>query len=106
MGLAKRFPADLEYRVSLDTTRAVDAGIHEIVVTLFEAIALVILVVFVFLQNFRATLIPLLTIPVSLIGALIAFPMLGFSLNVLSLLGLVLAIGTVVSAPSMTKCGP
>ena len=64
--------------------------------TLFEAIALVILVVFIFLQNWRATLIPLLTVPVSLIGAFMFFPMLGFSINVLSLLGLVLAIGIVV----------
>ncbi|MGD8375859.1 MAG: multidrug efflux RND transporter permease subunit [Acidobacteriota bacterium] len=94
--LAARFPDDLQYVVSLDTTLAVEAGINEIVVTLFQAIALVILVVFVFLQNVRATLIPLIAVPVSLIGALVAFPLLGFSINVLSLLGLVLAIGTVV----------
>ena len=93
---AQRFPDDLEYQVSLDTTLAVNAGIREIIITLFQAIALVILVVFIFLQNVRATLIPLVTVPVSLIGALIAFPLLGFSINVLSLLGLVLAIGTVV----------
>lgn len=94
--LRQRFPDDLDYTVSLDTTLAIDAGIKEIQTTLFQAIALVILVVFIFLQNFRATLIPLLTVPVSLIGALIAFPLLGFSINTLSLLGLVLAIGTVV----------
>ena len=94
--ISRRFPDDLEYTISLDTTLAIDAGINEIIVTLFQAIALVILVVFVFLQNFRATLIPLLTVPVSLIGALMAFPLLGFSINTLSLLGLVLAIGTVV----------
>ena len=94
--LSHTFPEDLNYMISFDTTLAIEAGIDEIVVTLFQALALVILVVFVFLQNFRATLIPLLTVPVSLIGALIAFPILGFSINTLSLLGLVLAIGTVV----------
>ncbi len=94
--LKTRFPDDLDYEVSLDTTLAVTEGINEIVHTLFEAILLVILVVFVFLQNWRATLIPLMTVPVSLIGTFIAFPLLGFSINVLSLLGLVLAIGIVV----------
>lgn len=94
--LSERFPQDLEYQISLDTTLSITAGIDEIIVTLYQAIALVILVVFIFLQNFRATLIPLLTVPVSLIGALIAFPLLGFSINTLTLLGLVLAIGTVV----------
>ncbi len=94
--LSERFPNDLEYGVSLDTTLPVSEGITEIVHTLFEAVALVILVVFVFLQNWRATLIPLLTVPVSLIGAFMFFPLLGFSINVLSLLGLVLAIGIVV----------
>jgi hydrophobic/amphiphilic exporter-1 (mainly G- bacteria), HAE1 family len=94
--LSERFPNDLEYGVSLDTTLPVSEGITEIVHTLFEAIALVILVVFIFLQNWRATLIPLLTVPVSLIGAFMFFPLLGFSINVLSLLGLVLAIGIVV----------
>jgi HAE1 family hydrophobic/amphiphilic exporter-1 len=94
--LEQRFPEDLKYTISLDTTLAIEAGIDEIVITLYQAIGLVILVVFVFLQNFRATIIPLVTVPVSLIGALIAFPLLGFSINTLSLLGLVLAIGTVV----------
>jgi hydrophobe/amphiphile efflux-1 (HAE1) family protein len=94
--LSQRFPRDMEYTVSLDTTLPVSEGISEIVHTLFEAVALVIIVVFIFLQNWRATLIPLLTVPVSLVGAFIFFPMLGFSINVLSLLGLVLAIGIVV----------
>jgi hydrophobic/amphiphilic exporter-1 (mainly G- bacteria), HAE1 family len=94
--LATRFPDDLTYGVSLDTTLPVSEGITEIVHTLFEAVLLVILVVFIFLQNWRATLIPLLTVPVSLIGAFMFFPILGFSINVLSLLGLVLAIGIVV----------
>jgi HAE1 family hydrophobic/amphiphilic exporter-1 len=91
-----RFPPDLEHRVSLDTTAAISEGINEIIHTLFEAVLLVILVVFLFLQDWRATLIPLLTVPVSLIGVFIFFPLLGFSVNVLSLLGLVLAIGLVV----------
>jgi hydrophobe/amphiphile efflux-1 (HAE1) family protein len=94
--LSKRFPRDMEYLISLDTTLPVVEGINEIVHTLLEAVALVLIVVFVFLQNWRATLIPLLTVPVSLIGAFIFFPVLGFSINVLSLLGLVLAIGIVV----------
>src|SRR6187431_2434986 len=95
-GLSRRFPRDMDYLVSLDTTLPVTEGIVEIEHTLFEAIGLVIVVVFVFLQNWRATLIPLMTVPVSLVGAFIFFPMLGFSINVLSLLGLVLAIGIVV----------
>ena len=94
--LSTRFPEDLTYDISLNTTRAVSAGIEEIIHTLFEAVILVILVVFLFLQDWRATLIPLLTVPVSLIGTFIIFPLLGFSVNVLSLLGLVLAIGLVV----------
>jgi HAE1 family hydrophobic/amphiphilic exporter-1 len=94
--LSTRFPRDMEYLVSLDTTLPVSEGIVEIEHTLFEAVALVIVVVFIFLQNWRATLIPLMTVPVSLVGAFIFFPVLGFSINVLSLLGLVLAIGIVV----------
>lgn len=94
--LKKYFPQDVNYEVSLNTTRAISVGIEEIVHTLFEAVVLVILVVFLFLQDWRATLIPLLTVPVSLIGTFIIFPLLGFSVNVLSLLGLVLAIGLVV----------
>ncbi len=94
--LSARFPGDVAYQITLDTTKPISEGINEIVHTLFEAIALVILVVFIFLQNWRATLIPLLTVPVSLLGTFILFPLLGFSVNVLSLLGLVLAIGIVV----------
>src|SRR6476660_1326342 len=94
--LKTRFPRDMDYLISLDTTLPVSEGINEIFHTLFEAVILVILVVFVFLQNWRATLIPLLTVPVSLVGAFMFFPVLGFSINVLSLLGLVLAIGIVV----------
>jgi hydrophobe/amphiphile efflux-1 (HAE1) family protein len=90
------FPEDLDYLVSLDTTLAIDEGIREIITTLFQAVALVILVVFIFLQNWRATLIPSLAVPVSLIGTFAVFPLLGFSINTLSLLGLVLAIGIVV----------
>jgi HAE1 family hydrophobic/amphiphilic exporter-1 len=94
--LSERFPSDMVHEISLDTTLAVEEGITEIIHTLFEAVLLVILVVFVFLQNWRATLIPLLTVPVSLIATFIVFPLLGFSINTLSLLGLVLAIGIVV----------
>jgi hydrophobe/amphiphile efflux-1 (HAE1) family protein len=94
--IAARFPDDVEYVVSLDTTKPITAGIREIVVTLFQAVFLVILVVYIFLQSARATLIPTLTVPVSLIGAFAVFPLLGFSINTLSLLGLVLAIGIVV----------
>ena len=91
-----RFPDDLDYVVSLDTTLAVSEGISEIIKTLFEALVLVIVVVFIFLQGFRATLIPLLAVPVSLVGTFAIFPLLGFSINTLSLFGLVLAIGIVV----------
>lgn len=91
-----RFPQGLDYIVALDTTLAVSEGIREIYHTLFEALVLVILVVYIFLQGFRATLIPLLAVPVSLIGTFVVFPMLGFSINTLSLFGLVLAIGLVV----------
>jgi HAE1 family hydrophobic/amphiphilic exporter-1 len=91
-----RFPQDLAYLTSLDTTLAVTEGIVEIQHTLAEAMVLVILVVFLFLQSWRATLIPLLTVPVSLVGAFAIFPLLGFSINTLSLFGLVLAIGLVV----------
>ncbi|HEX4422348.1 MAG TPA: multidrug efflux RND transporter permease subunit [Kofleriaceae bacterium] len=94
--LAKRFPPGIAYRISLDTTRPVTAGIREIVETLIEAVLLVVLVVFIFLQSWRATLIPLLTVPVSLVGAFALFPLFGFSVNTLSLFGLVLAIGLVV----------
>jgi HAE1 family hydrophobic/amphiphilic exporter-1 len=91
-----RFPEDLDYIVALDTTLAVTAGIKEIEHTLLEALGLVILVVYIFLQGWRATLIPLLAVPVSLVGTFMIFPLLGFSINTLSLFGLVLAIGLVV----------
>src|SRR3989441_4370466 len=94
--LKTRFPSDLDYAVVLDTTLPVTEGIREIVLTLLEAMILVILVVFVFLQNWRATLIPAIAVPVSLIGTFAVFPFLGFSINTLSLFGLVLAIGLVV----------
>jgi hydrophobic/amphiphilic exporter-1 (mainly G- bacteria), HAE1 family len=92
----KRFPQDMDYVVSLDTTRSVSQGIKEIVKTLSIAILLVTLVVYIFLQGWRATLIPLLAVPVSLIGTFVFFPAFGFSINTLSLFGLVLAIGLVV----------
>jgi HAE1 family hydrophobic/amphiphilic exporter-1 len=94
--LKERFPADLDYVVALDTTLAVTEGIKEIVKTLYEALILVIIVVFIFLQGWRATLIPLLAVPVSLVGTFMLFPLFGFSINTLSLFGLVLAIGLVV----------
>ena len=94
--MKSRFPHDLDYVTALDTTQAVREGIKEIVHTLFEALVLVIIVVYIFLQNWRATLIPMLAVPVSLIGTFMLFPMLGFSINTLSLFGLVLAIGLVV----------
>jgi len=92
----KRFPQDLEYSISLDTTLPVTEGIREIVITLVEALILVIIVVFLFLQGWRATLIPLCAVPVSLVGTFAFFPLFGFSINTLSLFGLVLAIGLVV----------
>jgi len=94
--LSKSFPSGLTYTVSLDTTRSVTAGIREILKTLFEATLLVLLVVMVFLQGWRPTLIPLIAVPVSLIGTFALFPLLGFSINTLTLFGLVLAIGLVV----------
>jgi hydrophobic/amphiphilic exporter-1 (mainly G- bacteria), HAE1 family len=94
--MKQRFPEDMDFVVALDTTRAVTEGIKEIVKTLLIALALVILVVYIFLQGWRATLIPLLAVPVSLVGTFILFPVFGFSINTLSLFGLVLAIGLVV----------
>jgi HAE1 family hydrophobic/amphiphilic exporter-1 len=94
--LKASFPPDLDYVVALDTTLAVTAGMKEIEHTLVEAILLVIIVVFIFLQGWRATLIPLLAVPVSLIGTFALFPLFGFSINTLSLFGLVLAVGLVV----------
>jgi HAE1 family hydrophobic/amphiphilic exporter-1 len=92
----KRFPQDVDYVVALDTTASVTEGMREIFTTIFIAIVLVAIVVYLFLQSWRATLIPLLAIPVSLIGTFVFFPLLGFSINTLSLFGLVLAIGLVV----------
>ncbi len=94
--LSATFPKSFQYDISLDTTLAITAGINEIIETLIIALVLVILVVFIFIQDWRAALIPTIAIPVSLIGAFIVFPMIGFTVNVLSLLGLVLAIGIVV----------
>src|SRR6059036_2475776 len=94
----QRFPADMDFAVSLDQTLSVTEGMHEILKTLFEALALVVLVVFIFLQGWRATLIPLCAVPVSLVGTFVLFPLFGFSINTLSLFGLVLAIGLVVEA--------
>jgi HAE1 family hydrophobic/amphiphilic exporter-1 len=90
------FPTDLDYKIVYDTTPAVEASIESIFHTFIEAVILVTLVVVIFLQNLRATIIPLLTVPVSLIGTFIFFPLLGFSVNTLSMFGLVLAIGIVV----------
>jgi HAE1 family hydrophobic/amphiphilic exporter-1 len=94
--LSQRFPPDLEYNFAIDTTLAVTEGIREILITLGEALILVIFVVYLFLQNWRATFIPMVAVPVSLIGTFAIFPLLGFSINTLSLFGLVLAIGLVV----------
>ena len=94
--MKQRFPQDINYAISLDQTKAVTEGMREIVKTLLIAILLVILVVYIFLQDWRATLIPLLAVPVSLVGTFVLFPVFGFSINTLSLFGLVLAIGLVV----------
>ena len=94
--MKESFPADVDYAVTLDTTDAVRAGIEEIVITLAIAFVLVILVVYLFLQDWRATLIPMLAVPVSLVATFALFPLFGFSVNTLSLFGLVLAIGLVV----------
>jgi HAE1 family hydrophobic/amphiphilic exporter-1 len=94
--MKQRFPQDMDYAISLDQTTAVTEGMKEIIQTLLIAIALVILVVYLFLQDWRATLIPLLAVPVSLVGTFIFFPLFGFSINTLSMFGLVLAIGLVV----------
>jgi HAE1 family hydrophobic/amphiphilic exporter-1 len=94
--MKQRFPTDMEYAISLDQTSAVTEGMREIIQTLVIAILLVILVVYLFLQDWRATLIPLLAVPVSLVGTFVFFPLFGFSINTLSMFGLVLAIGLVV----------
>ena len=94
--LKQRFPSDLDYTIALDTTLSVSEGVKEISQTLWQALLLVVLVVFVFLQGWRPTLIPILAVPVSLIGTFMLFPVFGFTVNTLSLFGLVLAIGLVV----------
>src|SRR5436190_5336637 len=94
--LQARFPSDMDYAIGLDTTLPVTEGIKEIVITIVVATLLVIVVVFLFLQNWRATLIPLIAVPVSLVGTFVFFPLFGFSINTLSMFALVLAIGLVV----------
>ncbi|HMD70767.1 MAG TPA: efflux RND transporter permease subunit, partial [Bryobacteraceae bacterium] len=90
------FPTGMDYLISYDSTMFVNAAIKDVMTTLFEAIGLVILVVFIFLQSWRATMIPLLTVPVAVVGTLALFPLLGFSINITSMFGLVLSIGIVV----------
>jgi hydrophobic/amphiphilic exporter-1 (mainly G- bacteria), HAE1 family len=94
--MKQRFPQDIDYAVSLDQTLPVTEGMKEIIETLLIAIVLVIFVVYLFLQDWRATLIPMLAVPVSLVGTFVLFPLFGFSINTLSMFGLVLAIGLVV----------
>lgn len=94
--LAKSFPDGVQYNTVVDSTHTIVLGIQDIVTTLLLALLLVVLVIYLFLQNIRATIVPLIAIPVSLIGAFMVFPLFGFSINVFSLLGLVLAIGLVV----------
>src|SRR5262249_47928198 len=94
--LSKAFPPGVEYRIVYDTTVFVEESIRDVVKTLFEAFVLVVIVVLVFLQDWRATILPMLEVPVSLIGTFIVMALMGFSLNNLSLFGLVLAIGIVV----------
>ncbi len=94
--LKKSFPTDIDYVVPFESVSVVQVSIHEVVQTLLEALGLVVLVVFLFLQSWRATLIPVLAIPVSIIGTFIFFIPLGFTINTLTLFGFVLAIGIVV----------
>ncbi|HDZ57128.1 MAG TPA: multidrug efflux RND transporter permease subunit [Pseudomonas xinjiangensis] len=94
--ISQRFPADLQYDIPYDTTRFIDVSIREVVITFIQALALVVLVTFLFLQHMKATLIPLVAIPVSLIGTFAGMQLMGFSINLLTLFGLILAIGVVV----------
>ncbi|MBK8094279.1 MAG: multidrug efflux RND transporter permease subunit [Verrucomicrobiaceae bacterium] len=94
--MQQSFPPDMAFQITLDSTLPIKASMESIVHTLFEAVVLVIFVVFIFLQSFRATLIPMLTVPVALLGTFMVFPLLGFTVNTLTLFGLVLAIGIVV----------
>ena len=94
--LAQNFPSGIEYNVTLDTTDVINASIDEVLVTFLETTLLVVLVIFLFLQNWRAVIIPCITIPVSLIGTLAVMAALGFSINTLTLFGLILAVAIVV----------
>ena len=94
--LTPRFPAGLEYKVVLDTSKFTEASIEKVVHTFFEAVLLVVLVVFLFLQSFRATVIPILAVPIAIVGTYSGILMLGFSTNMLTLFGMILAIGLVV----------
>ncbi len=94
--LSQSFPPGMKYRVAFNTTQVVDASIREVLITLAEAIALVVLVMFLFLQNWRTTLIPTITIPVSLVGAFAFVKLMDFSINTLTLFGIILATGIVV----------
>ena len=94
--LAQNFPAGVSYNVTLDTTDVINASIDEVLVTFLETTLLVVLVIFLFLQNWRAVIIPCITIPVSLIGTLAVMAALGFSINTLTLFGLILAVAIVV----------
>src|SRR5699024_3199929 len=91
-----RFPEDLDYAVPFDTTEFINISIREVFITLIIATVLVVLITFIFLQRFRATLIPVMAIPVSLVGTFAGMLALGFSVNLLTLFGLVLSIGIVV----------
>lgn len=94
--ISKRFPDGIEYKIPFDTTEFIRISVNEVVHTLFEAMALVFIIIFIFLQNWRATVIPCLAVPVSIIGTFAGMYILGFSVNTLTLFGLVLAIGIVV----------
>src|SRR5258708_22670743 len=98
--MKQRFPQDIDFAVSLDQTLPVTAAMKEIIWTLVIAIVLVIFVVYLFLQDWRATLIPMLAVPVSLGGTFFLFPLFGFSINTLSMFWVVLAIGLAVSSPT------
>ncbi len=94
--LKLRFPDDVDYKFNYDTTKFINASIHEVVLTLFIAVALVILVTYIFLQDWRSTLVPTIAIPVSLVGTFAAMQVIGYSINLITLFGLILAIGVVV----------
>lgn len=104
--LSQRFPDGVEAATIVDSTTSIDAGVKDIFRTLVIALILVIFIIFLFLQDWRATVIPLVAIPVSLVGAFALFPLLGFSINIISLLGLVLAIGLVVGTTPSSSSRP